>query len=210
MIDTKKDLKFFIQADYMMNRGYFNITFKSRLRHFLIKDHIMDYLVHLRKYEFFSNQKGTINNKIKKEFHHLKVKKLGEMLGFSIDPNVLGYGVCIPHYGTIVVGSGNTIGNFCVLHTSTCITAGKKIIGNNLYLSSGVKIIKPDVKLGNGVSISANGVVRDDFPEDNILLAGNPVKKVKDTIAWYERDGKVYKDRVEACNRLYEEIYREL
>lgn len=132
------------------------------------------------------------------------------MLGFSIDPNVLGYGVCIPHYGTIVVGSGNTIGNFCVLHTSTCITAGKKIIGNNLYLSSGVKIIKPDVKLGNGVSISANGVVRDDFPEDNILLAGNPVKKVKDTIAWYERDGKVYKDRVEACNRLYEEIYREL
>lgn len=60
MIDTKKDLKFFIQADYMMNRGYFNITFKSRLRHFLIKDHIMDYLVHLRKYEFFQIKKELL------------------------------------------------------------------------------------------------------------------------------------------------------
>lgn len=45
----------------------------------------------------------------------------------------------IPHYGTIVVGGTNIIGNFAVLHTSTYITANHKIIGNGLYLSTGAK-----------------------------------------------------------------------
>lgn len=60
----------------------------------------------------------------------------GMKLGFTIAENVFGYGLVIPHYGTIVVGSGNRIGNYAVLHTSTCITAGKKNIGDGLYLST--------------------------------------------------------------------------
>lgn len=208
MIKTKKDLIFFIQADYMMNRGYFKRTLKKRFFHIFVKDHIMDYLVQLRKYEYFSNQRGAIN-RIKKELHHLRVKKLGEHLGFSIEPNVMGYGLVMPHYGTIVVGSGNVIGNYCVLHTSTCITAGKKVIGDSLYLSSGAKIIKPNVLLGKGISVSANAVIREDFYENNVLLAGNPAKKIKDTVPWYVRDGEVYKERVNACNILHDELYKE-
>ena len=78
-------------------------------------------------------------------------------LGFSISENVFGYGLVIPHYGTIVVGSGNHIGNYAVLHTSTCVTAGNKIIGDGMYLSTGAKVLG-DIELGNFTTIGANAV----------------------------------------------------
>lgn len=34
MIQTAKELEFYIRADYMMNRGYFKPSFKQRLRDF--------------------------------------------------------------------------------------------------------------------------------------------------------------------------------
>lgn len=61
-------------------------------------------------------------------------------MGITIVYNVFGYGLVIPHYGTIVVGESNNIGNYAVLHTSTCISSNGKIIGNGLYLSTGAKI----------------------------------------------------------------------
>lgn len=88
----------------------------------------------------------------------------GMKLGFTIAENVFGYGLVIPHYGTIVVGSGNRIGNYAVLHTSTCITAGKKNIGDGLYLSTGAKVLR-DVQLlchqGHQPAGQAGGAVQD-------------------------------------------------
>lgn len=108
-------------------------------------------------------------------------------LGFSISPYTFGYGLVIPHYGTIVVGSTNRCGNFCVLHTSTCITGehGGKTIGDGLYLSTGVKIFKP-IKLGDNVQIGCNSVVNKSFEEDNIMLAGMPATIKKHVKPWYE------------------------
>lgn len=90
----------------------------------------MDYLISMRKVDYYSNLGGylLVINKIK--FRRLSVK-----LGFSITPGVFGYGLILPHYGTIVVGPNNKIGNYAVLHTSTCITARSKSIGDNFYLS---------------------------------------------------------------------------
>ncbi len=51
---------------------------------------------------------------------------LGMKLGYSIGYKCFSYGLVLPHYGTIVVGNSNRIGKYAVLHTSTCITAGKK------------------------------------------------------------------------------------
>ena len=50
-----------------------------------------------------------------------------------------GYGLVIPHYGTIVVNGGVRAGNYCVLHTSTCIGGSDKVIGGGLYLAAGAK-----------------------------------------------------------------------
>lgn len=112
-----------------------------------------------------------------------------------------GYGLVIPHYGTIVVNSGVRAGNYCVLHTSTCIGGANKIIGDGLYLASGAKIMG-DVNLGNGVSVAAGSLVNKSYG-DNVLIAGMPGIVVRDNYPiWYQRDGLKYEKRVEKIEEL--------
>lgn len=131
--------------------------------------------------------------------------RLGKRLGFSIGYDVFGYGLVIPHYGTIVVGGTNSCGNFCVLHTSTCITSNGKVIGNALYLSTGAKITSK-LTLGDNISVGANSVVNKSFTESNIMIAGAPAKYIKNTDAWYKRDGSKYTDRVNAIEQLKRDL----
>lgn len=58
MIRTKQELDFYIQADSMMNRGYFRPSMKERLKNLLRADKIMDYLVLMRKCQYYSNLRG--------------------------------------------------------------------------------------------------------------------------------------------------------
>lgn len=119
----------------------------------------------------------------------------------------MGYGVVIPHYGTIVVGGSNRIGNYTVLHTSTCITGNGKIIGDALYLSTGAKITSK-IELGNNISIAANSIVNKPF-SSNLMIAGAPAKQIKYADAWYIRDGELYKDRVSRVENLRHELFNE-
>lgn len=96
--------------------------------------------------------------------------KLGVKLGFSIGTNSLGYGVVIPHYGTIVINENARIGNYAVLHTCTCVAGGGKIIGDGLYLSTGSQIVG-SLQLGNYVTIAAHSLVNKSF-RGNTLIAG--------------------------------------
>ena len=49
MIKSKKELKFCINADYMMNRGYFEESILKKLISVIYPDWIMKYLVALCK-----------------------------------------------------------------------------------------------------------------------------------------------------------------
>ena len=122
-------------------------------------------------------------------------------LGFSIAKNVLGYGLVIPHFGTIVVGSGNVIGNYCVLHTSICITAGKKQIGNGFYCSAGAKVLN-DVVIGDDVTVGANAVVNKDV-EKKSLVIGIPASFKRTANEWYTGE---YERRVKKCEELRERL----
>ena len=58
MIDSKKELKFFMQADMMMNRGVFKRDIKSFLKDLISPEYIMKYLRCLRKTEYAINCVG--------------------------------------------------------------------------------------------------------------------------------------------------------
>lgn len=198
MISSKEELKLYLKIDNMMNRGSFKRTLHQRIREFIYPDYIMSYLRCLRKDEYY---RGTHHNGLLKKINSIRFYRLGFKCGFSIAPGVCGYGLVIPHYGTIVVGGGNTIGNYAVLHTSICITAGKKHIGNALYLSTGGKIVH-DVQLGDNISVGANSLVNKTQIEGECLLAGVPAVRIKDSIPWYIRDGDEYTQRIDECEKL--------
>ena len=198
-IYEKRQLLFYLYADRMMNRGLFSQTFKQRIKAIVVRDPIMRYLETMRYYAYYKTSTSVVG-KVKKIYYGARFRNLGLKLGFSIAEDVLGYGCVIPHYGTIVVGSPNKIGNYAVLHTSTCITANGKIIGDGLYLSTGAKITTR-IKLGNNVSIGANSVVNKDFEAGNAMIAGAPAHFIKDAEPWYGNEGMMY-DRVRRVEEL--------
>ena len=201
MISSKKELQFYIMADMMMNRGKYKQSLKDRIKHIIISDYIMQYLKSMRYCAYYSNVQHTaISDLILKPFHEIRYRKLGIKLGFSIGPNTLGYGVVIPHYGTIVVGNSNRLGNYAVLHTSTCISDNGKIIGDALYLATGAKMTS-NLTLGDNISVGANSVVNKSF-NSNCMIAGAPAIKIKDAEAWYVRDGQEYSDKVDGIEKL--------
>ena len=176
----------------MMNRGKFEPSIIDRVTHIFFPDYIISYLVAMRKSSYYKNG-GGIFHKLKYVWYYRKYKMLGIKLGFSIGYDVFGYGLVIPHYGTIVVGNSNRIGNYSVLHTSTCISNNGKIIGNCLYCSTGVKMTSP-IKLGDNVSVGANSLVNESFESGNVLIGGVPAKNIKEMKEWYS--GSVHELRV--------------
>lgn len=195
MIHTKKELKFYIYADRIMNGRPIKKTILERI----CGGGIVDYLEYMRKCSFYSKQSGILN-RLRFYYCLWQYRKSGIKYGFSIGYDVFGYGLVIPH-GTIVVGSSNRIGNYAVLHTSTCISDNEKEIGDCLYFSTGSKMTSK-IKIGHNVSVGANSVVNRSFLEGNCMIAGAPALKKKDCEAWYIRDGKIYADRVKKVESL--------
>lgn len=135
-----------------------------------------------------------------------KYKRLSLKLGFSIGADVFGYGLVIPHYGTIVVGGKNRIGNYAVLHSSSCIVDRPSVIGDGLYMSVG-GIITSQVELGNNVTVGANSTVNKSISTSNVLVVGSPAVIKKESEAWYIRDGEVFRKRVEAIEKMKDEFF---
>lgn len=201
MIDSKSKLKFYIMADTIMNTSHYPPhTPTNKIKNWLFPNPILQYLKTMRKLDYYT----TIHS-YKKFYYKWLFQKQGQKLGFSIGFNSFGYGLVLPHYGTIVVGGSNRIGNYAVVHTSTCITDNGKVIGDCLYVGTGAKLTSKLV-LGSNVSIGANSVVNKSFPEGNMMIAGAPAKKIKDAEAWYIRDGLTYQQKVEAVEALKQKM----
>ena len=200
MINSKLELQFYICADSMMNRGYFEKSLLMKVVSLIRPDWIMESWTALRKVAYYSNRGG-----VQRYYYKYRFRKLGMKLGFTISENVFGYGLVIPHYGTIVVGSGNRVGNYAVLHTSTCVTAGRKTIGDGFYLSTGAKVLG-DIDLGNYTTIGANAVVNQSEGE-NCLLVGIPAKKKRDEAPWMK---DLYRERYEACEELRRKLFENM
>lgn len=168
-----------------MGGGYINLKIKLI---FGLSD-ILRYLRILRYYEFYLNTKKSFLDGLFLNWYKFRWIRLGEKLGFTIYPNTCGYGLRIPHWGTIVIGPHNEIGNYALFHTSVCIPTGKRKIGNFLKMSAGSKIINKGISLGSGTTIASNSVVTKECKLDNCLLAGMPAVLKKRNLPWIITDG---------------------
>lgn len=179
MINSKKELKEFIERDRIANS-------RSSSHPSAFGDEIWKFLVSLRKGEYYSGfpkyKKIIFSpliaiNRIK--YHNLSLK-----LGFSIPMNVADKGLCLPHYGTIVISHGARIGKNVKIHEGVNIgaTNGEErasTIGDNVFIGTGAKIIGA-LNIANDVAIGANAVVTKSIDEPGTTWAGVPARKISD------------------------------
>lgn len=202
-IDSKEKLEFYLKADLMMNRGCFKYTLPLRLKKLVMGDKLMDYLICMRKLSYYKNR-PSIYGKILRVYYRKKYISLGHLLGFSIGEDVFGYGLVIPHNGTIVINENVVCGNYCVLHTSTCIAGGDKNFGNALYLATGAKIYGK-INCGDGITVAANCVLSNKEGA-NILFTGIPAFVKKNNYhLWYEGN-ETFLSRIECIEKLKKTI----
>lgn len=208
MIQSRKELAFYIEADRIMN-GYpakksLVSLFKETFAIGGAKVIVIKYLRHLRRYAYYYNTSNqSLWRKIMMVYEHQRLAKYAIKTGFSIGQNSLDYGVVIPHYGTIVINEASHVGPFAVIHTSTCIAGGGKNIGEGFYLSSGSQLVG-EFNLGDNVTVAAHSLVNKSF-EGNVLIAGGPATVKKENYnSWYVRDGESFVLRVEQVKKLKE------
>jgi serine O-acetyltransferase len=183
MITSKKEYHYYLEQDALA-RGIKKQGLKSRLKMILVPNPTWIFQKRLRKLEYYTNCKDDLLSRIYIHYLRFRFNKLSIKLGYSIPPNVFGPGLCIIHYGTIVVNSRARIGKNCRMEVCVNIGAsgGKPEapqIGDNVYIAPGVKIYG-DITIGNNIAIGANSSVNKSFTENGILLAGSPAKKIKE------------------------------
>lgn len=175
MIDSKKKLKEFLEADKKAMRI-------SKKRPFFLGDEIWKFEIQLRKLEYYTNCKKNIIDKVLLQIYRFKLHKLSTKLNFYIKPNVFKEGLSIAHIGPVIVNDYAKIGKNCRIHVGVNIGAKineptlAPIIGDNVYIGPGAKIYG-NIVIGNNVAIGANAVVNKNVP-DNVTVAGVPAKVV--------------------------------
>lgn len=178
-IKTKKDKRDFIEAD-LKSQGIKKISLKMKLISLFIPK-IWKYQYLLRELEYCINT----GKKLRSKLISLKVQRLGAKLGFSIEPNIFGPGLCLCHNGTVVINGDCKIGANARIHAGVNIGNYSRfdenwtpnnapIIGDNVYIGPGAKLFGK-INIGNNVAIGANAVVNKDVP-DNVPVGGVPAK----------------------------------
>lgn len=181
------------------------ISSRSDLQHYLEQDRVADeykgsnpkvlggwpnliwkYKIFLRKAEFYTNCGKGIIGKLLKIYYKYRYTHLGVKLGYTIPLNVVGPGLSLPHYGTVIINGTAKIGKNCRIMADVCIGSTSGInqaahIGDNVYIGAGAKIIG-NIKISDNVCIGANSVVLKDI-KDSVTVAGVPAKVVSQKTA---------------------------
>ncbi len=185
MIESKADYRRYLEADRKAAGAFTRRPILSDNAMIWLTDPCWQFTRLLRRLEYRTNCRPGRSRfspdrlylyALRKHFQRRSVA-----LGLTIPPNVFGEGLCIVHYGSIVVSRHARIGKNCTIHSAVNIggTSDRRAatIGDNCFLGPGVKIIS-DVVIGDNTKIGANAVVNRDFPEGNQTLVGVPARPV--------------------------------
>jgi len=175
MISDKASYKYYLERDlkaYELDRiSFYNYCWMDCIR----------FQLRLRKIEYLNNvRRRNRFCRIYQGYLEILNHRLALKLGFSIPKNVFGPGLCLVHYGTIVVSPKALVGANCRIHPSTSIGYynGAPTIGNNVYIGPGAKLFG-DITIGDNVTIGANAVVNRDVPK-NVTVGGVPAKIISE------------------------------
>lgn len=172
MIQSKKDYLYYLECDKIALR-------KTRKRPRYKHDIIWTFERLLRKCEYYENCKHGLLNNIYAKFLKFKYVSLSHRLGFSIGFNTCGPGLCLEHYGNIVINQHAKIGRNCRIIGSAVVgaTVDDKvpIIGDNVFIGFGAAIIG-EVHIADGVAIGSNAVVTKDILTSNVSIGGIPAR----------------------------------
>ena len=172
MIKTREDLKYYIECDRRARYGSDKPSYSVRLK----TAKLIKYNILLRKTEYHINN----NHKILSNFYKFRLLNLGMKLGWSIEPNTFGLGMCIVHYGTVVVNANSNIGKNARLQAGVNIgtNAGEQKapqIGDNVYFGPGAKVFG-DITIASNIAIASNAVVNKSFLDEGVTIGGIPAK----------------------------------
>jgi len=188
MIQSKQELFEYIKADLIALNKY-PLSFREKLEGVFVPK-IWKFQIKMRKYEYHLNcDKKNIFNRLLNYIRKLSFEQYGVKLGLTIPPNVFGPGLCIGHYGLLVVHGSAQIGSNCRIQAGANIgnyskspeetTGNAPIIGDNVYIGPGAKLFGRII-IGDNVRIGANAVVNRDV-SSNVTVGGIPAKVISDT-----------------------------
>ncbi|WP_395640196.1 hypothetical protein [Pseudolysinimonas sp.] len=172
MIDSRDALRRYLAAD-LAAHGL------SRWRsHYRLTKRIVYFQRLLRRSEYWSNCRRDPVGLAMAVALRLRVKLLGERMGYSIPRNTFGPGLSIAHTGTIVVNMNARVGANCRIHQGVTIGEARgryPVIGDDAQLAPNSLVI--GATLGDRVHVWPGAVVTRDFPSDSDL-AGVPARVV--------------------------------
>jgi serine O-acetyltransferase len=143
--------------------------------------YIWKYIKTLRYVELYTNRHKKWEIPLLVYYRH-KLNKLSYKTGFQIPPNVIGPGMTIWHWGTIIINEQTKIGKNVELNPMVIIGhkepgGGCPVIGDNCFIGGGARIIG-NIHIGNNVTIAPNAVVVKDVP-DGTVVGGIPAKSLR-------------------------------
>lgn len=172
MIQSKKDYIYYLECDKIALR---KTTDSPKYLH----DIIWKFERLLRKCEYYENCRHSFVDRIYIKYLKYQYVKLSQKLGFSIAFNVCGPGLCIEHYGQVLIHQCARVGENCTIKGNVVI-GGKGYdeapsIGNNVLIGFGAAIIGR-VTIADNIAIGANAVVVKDILTPNVSVGGVPAK----------------------------------
>ena len=191
-MNAQKKKFFYLKQDSIASK-IDSSTKLIRLYNFLFNP-VWRFHVLLRNYEYYKFKRNkSLFNKLIVQFLRLFYRRLSIKLGFTISPGVFGPGLCIPHYGSIVVNANSKIGSNCLIHNNVVIgtnggSSKAPIIGDNVFIGPGAKIFG-EIFIASGTYIGANSVLNKSITKEHSVVVGIPGKYIKeDKVVWWKKN----------------------
>lgn len=177
MICSKEDLRFYLKCDEIARfKDYVKLSTKLKSRY------CWKFNVVLRKMEYNLNCNNGLKRKIFNIYYRYRMSKIAEKTNWYVSPNCFGPGLCIVHYGTVIVNERARFGSNIRIQAMVNIGDYKGGVphgGDNIYIGPGAKLYG-NVLLGSNIAIGANSVVNKSFEKSNVTIAGIPAKIISD------------------------------